>query len=63
VSTPAHAWYLAAFAALVASGACIGLAAVSFLASLTPLYVSLVFSAAAAVLAVIAWRHPDRSAG
>jgi NADH:ubiquinone oxidoreductase subunit K len=57
VSVRAYGWYLAAFATLIAAGACIGVAGVTFLRSLTPLYLSLVLSIAAIVLAVIAWRR------
>jgi hypothetical protein len=34
-------WYFVAFALLLASGALIGVAAISFLSSLTPLYVAI----------------------
>jgi uncharacterized Tic20 family protein len=61
VSVKEYAWYLASFACLVVAGVFIGVAGVSLLASLTPLYISLAFSVAAIVFAIVAWlRHPKR---
>jgi hypothetical protein len=61
VSAGGYGWFFGAFGALVVSAACIGLAGVTFLSSLTPLYVSMAFSVGAIVSAVIAWRrHPRR---
>jgi hypothetical protein len=61
VSVKEYGWYLAAFCALIVAGIFIVIAAVSLLASLTPLRISLVFSVAAIVLAIVAWlRHPKR---
>ena len=56
-----YGWYLAAFASLVVAGVCIAIAGASLLASLTPLYVSLVFSVTAIALAVVAWRRYPKS--
>ena len=54
-----YGWYLGAFTALVVSGIAIAVAAVTLLESLTPLYISLVSSTGAILLAVIAWiRYP-----
>jgi hypothetical protein len=47
-------WYASAFVALIVSGVLIGVAAASFFASLTPLYVSIVCSVAAVALGVVA---------
>ena len=47
-------WYAGAFVALIVAGAGIGIAALSFFASLTPLYVSIVCSVAAVACGVIA---------
>ena len=53
--------YFVSFALLVAAGALIGGAAVTFLSSLTPLYVSLGLSIAAIVCAMVALaRHIGR---
>jgi hypothetical protein len=54
VSVRGIGWYGAAFLALIVSGAGIGIAALSFFASLTPLYVSIVSSAAAVACGVVA---------
>jgi hypothetical protein len=59
VTIRGYGWYLGAFTALVVSGIAIAVAAVTLLESLTPLYISLVSSTGAIVLAVIAWiRYP-----
>jgi hypothetical protein len=64
VSGRGYSWYLGAFGALVVAGGCIGLAIKDLFASLTPMYVSLVFSVTAIVLAIVAWRrHPRDDAG
>ena len=47
-------WYAGAFVALIVSAALIGVAAASFFASLTPLYVSVVCSVGAVALGVVA---------
>ena len=47
-------WYATAFVALIVSAAFIGIAAASFFASLTPLYVSIVCSVAAVACGVVA---------
>ena len=61
MSAGGYGWFFGAFGALVISAGCIGLAGVTFLSSLTPLYVSIAFSVGAIVSAVIAWRrHPRR---
>jgi len=54
VSLRGIGWYSAAFIALIISGAFIGFAAASFLATLTPLYVSIVCAVAAVVFGVVA---------
>jgi hypothetical protein len=59
VTIRGYGWYLGAFTALVVSGIAIAVAAVTLLESLTPLYISLVSSTGAILLAVIAWiRYP-----
>ena len=56
-----YGWYFGAFGALLASGIAIGIAGFTLLESLTPLYVSVVLSIGAIVLAVVAWlRYPKR---
>ena len=56
-----YGWYFGAFGALVGSGIAIGVAGITLLESLTPLYISVVLSIGAIVLAVIAWlRYPRR---
>jgi hypothetical protein len=63
VSVRAYGWYLGAFAALVASGICLGIAGFTLLGSLTPLHYSIAFSVVAIALAVVAWIRfpkPDR---
>jgi membrane protein implicated in regulation of membrane protease activity len=57
VSIRAYGWYLAAFVALVGAAVCIAIAGATLFASLTPLYVSLVFSVVAIGLAIVAWRR------
>jgi hypothetical protein len=57
VNVRGYAWYFAAFGALLASGGFIALAALTFLASMTPLYASLVCSLVAIACAVVAWRR------
>jgi uncharacterized Tic20 family protein len=47
-------WYFVGFALLLASGALIGTAAISFFASLTPLYLAIGASVAAIVCAMVA---------
>lgn len=47
-------WYAGAFVALIVAGVGIGIAALSFFASLTPLYVSIVCSVAAVACGVVA---------
>jgi hypothetical protein len=54
VSVRGIGWYASAFVALIVSAAFIGIAAASFLASLTPLYVSIVCSVAAVAFGVVA---------
>jgi hypothetical protein len=54
VSLRGIGWYAGAFVALIVAGAGIGIAALSFFASLTPLYVSIVCSVAAVACGVIA---------
>jgi uncharacterized Tic20 family protein len=54
VSVRGIGWYAGAFVALIVAGAGIGIAALSFFASLTPLYVSIVCSVAAVACGVIA---------
>jgi hypothetical protein len=53
VSRRGFVWYFAGFGLLIAAGALIGAAAVTFLASLTPLYVSIGLSVAAIVCAMM----------
>ncbi len=61
MSVKEYGWYLAAFCALIVAGIFIVIAAATLLSSLTPLRVSIVFSVAATVLAIVAWRgHPKR---
>jgi uncharacterized Tic20 family protein len=55
VNVRAYGWYLASFASLVASGACIGIAGFTLFESLQPMYYSIALSVVAIVLAVIAW--------
>jgi hypothetical protein len=55
VSVRGYGWYFAAFGALIASGVAIGVAGFTLLESLTPLYISVVLSVGAIVLAVAAW--------
>jgi len=53
-------WYFAGFGLLIASGALIGAAAISFLSSLTPLYVSIALAVGAIVCAMVALaRHVE----
>ena len=47
-------WYAGAFVGLIVAGSLIGVAAASFFASLTPLYVSIVCSFAAIACGVVA---------
>jgi hypothetical protein len=47
-------WFFAAFALLLAAGALIGAAAISFLSSLTPLYAATGLAVAAIVCALVA---------
>lgn len=47
-------WYVTAFVTLIVAASFIGVAAASFLASLTPLYVSIVCSVAAVVFGIVA---------
>jgi len=54
VSVRGIGWYGAAFIALIVSVVFIGVAAASFFASLTPLYVSIVCSVAAVAFGVVA---------
>jgi hypothetical protein len=54
VSVRGIGWYTGAFVALIVAGAGIGFAALSFFASLTPLYVSIVCSVAAVACGVVA---------
>jgi hypothetical protein len=54
VSVRGIGWYSAAFIALIISATFIGVAAASFLASLTPLYVSIACSVAAMAFGVVA---------
>jgi hypothetical protein len=61
VSVRDYGWYLAAFLALVAAGACIGFAGVTLFASQRPMYISIAFSLAAIVLAIVAWRRYPKS--
>ena len=56
-----YGWYLGAFASLVVAGVCIAIFGATLFASLTPLYLSLVFSVAAIALAVVAWRQYPKS--
>jgi membrane protein implicated in regulation of membrane protease activity len=61
VSIKEYGWYLASFGCLVVAGVCITIAGVTLFASQRPMYLSLVFSIAAIVLAIVAWRrHPTR---
>ena len=53
MSRAALIWYLVAFGLLLASGAMIGVAAISFLASLTPLYVAIGLAVGAIVCAMV----------
>jgi hypothetical protein len=53
VSGAALTWYLVAFGLLLASGAMIGVAAINFLASLTPLYVAIGLAVGAIVCAMV----------
>jgi hypothetical protein len=61
VSLRDYGWYLASFGCLVVSGVFIAVFGATLFASLTPLYVSLVFSVAAIALAVVAWRQYPKS--
>jgi hypothetical protein len=54
VSVRGIGWYACAFVALIVAGALIGVAALSFFASLTPLYLSIVCSIAALACGVVA---------
>jgi hypothetical protein len=64
VSVREYGWYLASFGCLVVAGVFIAVFGVTLFASLTPLYISLVFSVAAIALAVVAWlRRPKRQSG
>ena len=47
-------WYISAFVALIIAGVFIGVAAASFLASLTPLWISIVCSVVAVAFGVVA---------
>ncbi len=47
-------WYVTAFITLIVAASFIGIAAASFFASLTPLYVSIVCSVAAVVFGIVA---------
>jgi hypothetical protein len=47
-------WYFAAFGLLLAAGALIGSAAITFLSSMTPLYVSIGVAVGAIVCALVA---------
>jgi len=55
VSVRSYGWYLGAFAALIGSGVCIGIAGFTLLGSLTPLHYSIALSVVAIALAVVAW--------
>jgi hypothetical protein len=55
VSVRSYGWYLGAFAALLASGVCIGIASFTLFESLTPFYYSIALSVVAIALAVVAW--------
>ena len=48
------AWYFAGFGLLLVAGALIGVSAISFLASLAPLYVSIGLSVAAIACSLVA---------
>jgi hypothetical protein len=61
VNVREYGWYLAAFGCLVVAGVCIVIAGATLFASQRPMYLSLVFSVGAIVLAIVAWRrHPKR---
>jgi hypothetical protein len=53
-------WFFVAFALLVAAGALIGVAAISFLSSLSPLYAATVLAVAAIVCALVALARATR---
>jgi hypothetical protein len=54
VSVRGIGWYVTAFITLIVAASFIGIAAASFFASLTPLYVSIVCSVAAAAFGIVA---------
>jgi hypothetical protein len=54
VSIRGTGWYVTAFVTLIVAATFIGVAAASFFASLTPLYVSIVCSVAAVVFGIVA---------
>jgi hypothetical protein len=54
VSIRGTGWYVTAFITLIVAASFIGVAAASFFASLTPLYVSIVCSVAAVVFGIVA---------
>jgi len=53
VNRDALVWYLVSFGLLVASGALIGVAAISFLASLTPLFIAIGLAVGSIVCAMV----------
>jgi membrane protein implicated in regulation of membrane protease activity len=61
VSLREYGWYLGSFGCLVVAGVFIAVFGATLFASLTPLYISLVFSVAAIALAVVAWRRYPKS--
>ena len=61
MSVKEYGWYLAAFCSLIVAGIFIVIAGATLFASLTPLRISVAFSVAAIVLAIVAWRrYPKR---
>jgi hypothetical protein len=54
VSVRGIGWYVTAFITLIVAASFIGIAAASFFASLTPLYVSIVCSVAAVAFGIVA---------
>jgi hypothetical protein len=54
VSRQALVWFFISFGLLIASGALIAGAAISFLASLTPLYLAIALAAGAIVCSLVA---------
>ncbi len=61
-SRAGFSWFFAAFGLLAVSGVAIGVAALSFLSSLTLLYVSLALSIAAVACALVALARHTRDA-